>query len=294
MARHRARRPTLADRLDRTAHRLEHFGDRLRLVWASRHRWHHGELKILGGGLAIAIVLVLIGAFLPAPTPSAASSAPPVPVATLIKLVAAQASAGPTPAQRDRAAAMAWLAAMQQMQQLTAADHLSATIVTAAPTVLVTPIGRLLPGQAGIDVAAARALLNSLPNSMGLLAKASLIKNNDRIGNRDDEWSRADRRVVDGSPRATAVELLASFGFGLDQWGCLDRMWWQESNWNPTDATGQTYGIPQALPGSKMAAAGPDWRTNPTTQIRWGLAYIAATYGSPCQAWTFWSQHYWY
>jgi hypothetical protein len=148
--------------------------------------------------------------------------------------------------------------------------------------------------QAALDEGAARRLLAALPANWSQLRKASMIKNNDRIGNRDDEWSRADRTVYDGTPRATAVALLSSFGFGLEQWGCLDRMWWQESNWRPNAADGATYGIPQALPGTKMAAAGADWRTNPTTQVLWGIAYIAATYGTPCNAWTFWSQHYWY
>ena len=54
------------------------------------------------------------------------------------------------------------------------------------------------------------------------------------------------------------------------------------------------YGIPQALPASKMAAAGPDWRTNPATQIRWGLGYIGATYGTPCNAWGHETADGWY
>jgi hypothetical protein len=54
------------------------------------------------------------------------------------------------------------------------------------------------------------------------------------------------------------------------------------------------YGIPQALPGGKMASAGGDWRTNPATQIRWGLSYIASTYGTPCGAWAHSQSHGWY
>lgn len=286
MARHRAPRRRPSVRRGAVA---------IHNVWRLRHRWHNGELKILGGGAAFALALIVVGAVIPAPTRSAASTNPTIPVAQLIKLVAAQASTGPTALERDRAAAQQWVAAMQQLTQLTAADHIqSSPVIAAVPALVITPPGRNLPGQATFDTTAAQTLLNSLPASMDLLQRASLIKNNDRIGNRDDEWSRADRTVVAGTPRATAVELLGTFGFGLSQWGCLDRMWWQESNWNPTDATGDTYGIPQALPGTKMAAAGADWRTNPTTQIRWGLAYISATYGTPCDAWAFWSEHYWY
>jgi len=88
------------------------------------------------------------------------------------------------------------------------------------------------------------------------------------------------------SARGIAYNLLGSFGFSTSQFGCLDNLWTQESNWNYTaeNASG-AYGIPQALPGSKMASAGADWQTNPTTQIKWGLGYIKSLYGTPCGAW---------
>ena len=83
-----------------------------------------------------------------------------------------------------------------------------------------------------------------------------------------------------------AYNMLASFGFSTSQWGCLDDLWNQESGWryNAENASG-AYGIPQALPGSKMASAGADWATDPTTQIKWGLGYIKGQYGTPCGAW---------
>ncbi|WP_241680878.1 G5 domain-containing protein [Pseudactinotalea suaedae] len=88
-------------------------------------------------------------------------------------------------------------------------------------------------------------------------------------------------------PRSIAQELLAAYGWGSDQWSCLDRLWQRESNWNPhaQNPSSGAYGIPQSLPGSKMATAGSDWRTNPATQITWGLRYIEGRYGSPCGAW---------
>ncbi|MGH3302225.1 MAG: lytic transglycosylase domain-containing protein [Streptosporangiaceae bacterium] len=88
------------------------------------------------------------------------------------------------------------------------------------------------------------------------------------------------------SAQGIAYSLLGSYGFGTDQWGCLDDLWAQESGWryNAENASG-AYGIPQALPGSKMASAGPDWQTDPTTQIKWGLGYIKGQYGTPCNAW---------
>lgn len=71
------------------------------------------------------------------------------------------------------------------------------------------------------------------------------------------------------------------------QYGCLELLWNKESGWNPsaTNASSGAYGIPQSLPGSKMASAGSDWRTNPITQVKWGLGYINDIYGSPCNAW---------
>jgi hypothetical protein len=72
-------------------------------------------------------------------------------------------------------------------------------------------------------------------------------------------------------------------------------MWMDESSWrwDAQNASG-AYGIPQALPASKMATAGADWRTNPATQISWGLGYIKSVYGTPCNAWAFWQVHHYY
>jgi hypothetical protein len=98
-----------------------------------------------------------------------------------------------------------------------------------------------------------------------------------------------------GSAQAVAEELLPSFGFDHSQFGCLVELWNRESGWrvNAENASG-AYGIPQALPGSKMASAGADWATNPATQITWGLGYIKGRYGTPCGAWGFWEAHGWY
>jgi hypothetical protein len=89
------------------------------------------------------------------------------------------------------------------------------------------------------------------------------------------------------NPRTIARNMLWGYGWGTDQqFACLDNLWMRESGWSPTagNASG-AYGIPQALPGSKMASAGADWATNPETQMRWGLDYIRGRYGSPCGAW---------
>lgn len=96
--------------------------------------------------------------------------------------------------------------------------------------------------------------------------------------------------------RALGCSLLLADGYALSQMPCLDKMWTRESNWRTTaeNPSSHSYGIPQALPASKMATYGSDYRSNPATQIKWGLNYIKTRYGSPCQAWTFWQAHNWY
>lgn len=80
------------------------------------------------------------------------------------------------------------------------------------------------------------------------------------------------------------------------QFHCLKRLWARESGWNHRAHNGGSgaYGIPQALPAGKMAAAGRDWRTSPRTQIRWGLRYIKSRYGKPCRAWRHLRRTGWY
>ena len=90
-----------------------------------------------------------------------------------------------------------------------------------------------------------------------------------------------------GTAQQIGYNMLPSFGYNqTTEWTCLLDLWNQESGWrydayNPSGA----YGIPQSLPGSKMASAGSDWQTDPTTQIKWGLGYIQSVYGTPCGAW---------
>ncbi|WP_238335745.1 lytic transglycosylase domain-containing protein [Serinicoccus kebangsaanensis] len=102
--------------------------------------------------------------------------------------------------------------------------------------------------------------------------------------------------VYSGDSRSIAQSMLGSYGWGMDQWGCLDSLWQKESGWNHTamNPSSGAYGIPQSLPGSKMASAGADWQTNPATQIQWGLGYISGRYGSPCAAWAHSQAVNWY
>ena len=89
------------------------------------------------------------------------------------------------------------------------------------------------------------------------------------------------------TPRQIARQMLGSFGWSQRQFPYLNWLWNAESGWNvhAENPYSGAYGIPQADPGAKMAAAGPDWPANATTQIRWGLRYIRSTYGSPRLAW---------
>ena len=96
----------------------------------------------------------------------------------------------------------------------------------------------------------------------------------------------ADPRLAAGTPRQIAERMLGQYGWA-GQFSCLAALWGQESGWHVSaeNPSSGAYGIPQALPGSKMATAGPDWQSDPATQIGWGLGYIRAAYGSPCAAW---------
>ena len=103
-------------------------------------------------------------------------------------------------------------------------------------------------------------------------------------------------KVSPGSAQALGKEMAAARGWGDDQFACLLTLWNHESGWR-VDAHNKSsgaYGIPQALPGSKMASVASDWRTNPATQITWGLNYIKGRYKTPCGAWAHFTQKHWY
>jgi len=97
--------------------------------------------------------------------------------------------------------------------------------------------------------------------------------------------------------KATAQSIMSStYGWGADQFACLDSLWTKESGWNyqASNASSGAYGIPQSLPGSKMSTVADDWETNATTQVTWGLDYISRAYGTPCSAWAHSQSVNWY
>lgn len=93
-----------------------------------------------------------------------------------------------------------------------------------------------------------------------------------------------------------ALEQLTAKGWSEAEFDCLVSLWQRESNWNhlAENKSSGAYGIPQSLPGSKMASAGEDWKTNPATQIKWGLGYIEGRYETPCGAWNAFQNKGWY
>jgi len=102
-------------------------------------------------------------------------------------------------------------------------------------------------------------------------------------------------QVFSGNKKVGCSMTLAA-GFDLQQFACLEKLWQKESSWNEKakNKSSGAYGIPQALPASKMATAGGDYLTNPATQIKWGLSYIKSRYTTPCKAWSHSQANNWY
>lgn len=148
----------------------------------------------------------------------------------------------------------------------------------------------------------------SATSSRQLLAQASALKDTSEFSHgsmpdRNAEWLASDRRVVPGTPyyrdRRTAVLQLEAHGFAISEWPCVDRLIWYESGWNKSAgdamASGKfdptkTWGLPQAMPASKMAAFGRNYRTSALTQLKWFYDYVGKTYGTPCGAWAAWKE----
>ena len=101
---------------------------------------------------------------------------------------------------------------------------------------------------------------------------------------------------VQSSYSTAQIQAMARQMVPSGQWTCFSNIVDHESSWNYTavNASSGAYGLFQALPGSKMSSVGDDWRTNPATQIKWGLNYMDSRYGSPCEAWSFWQANNWY
>ena len=202
------------------------------------------------------------------------------------------------------AAAILAVAGISAASSSAALPHDSGPAFTASPTA-VAQAAQLSQSQNDTNVALAAARRSGVQRASALtqaqtaaadaaararlLAVAALTRaraaNAERVARDAVRQGLLDRAQSD--PKSVGRLLSADRGWGASQFSCLDSLWTKESNWrwNANNAGSGAYGIPQSLPGSKMASAGSDWSTNPVTQITWGLGYIASRYGTPCGAW---------
>lgn len=175
----------------------------------------------------------------------------------------------------------------------------SPTVATAAD--VAGPVARETAAASSTPTVAAQSSAPGSTPSAAAVHRSQVVSRSDRrdavdpakaaaLGTAPGTAARAVVQTEDlgstGDPKQIASALLGSYGWSGSQFGCLVNLWNRESGWRTTAANPSgAYGIPQALPGSKMASAGADWRTNAETQIKWGLGYIHDRYGSPCGAW---------
>ena len=164
----------------------------------------------------------------------------------------------------------------------------------------VAPRTGVEPGAVEADAAAARDFVLAQRAAASRELTAENLSDDVKAA-RQDVAERATRdaeraKLATLAPRALGQVLAAEAGWTGSQWTCLDSLWMRESKWDPSarNSSSGAFGIPQALPGSKMASAGADWATNPATQIAWGFSYIRARYGSPCGAWSHSQSDGWY
>jgi hypothetical protein len=156
--------------------------------------------------------------------------------------------------------------------------------------------------QAEADAAAQKAVAEAARIKAASAAKAK--SNAEAAAKKAAQVHAAEQAASRAASRATitknfspgSVQALAQSIVGASQFQCFSNIVSRESGWDytATNAGSGAYGLVQALPGDKMASAGADWRTNPATQIKWGLSYMNSRYGSPCGAWSFWQSHSWY
>lgn len=149
------------------------------------------------------------------------------------------------------------------------------------------------------------AQLASLKNTTAQVEQAYLIGRQQSNAGGSSGGGGGDGTLIDipssgvndpAAAQAFAWAMLASYGFGQEQNNCLLWLWNRESNWrtNAYNPGGPAYGIPQSVPGSKMATVGADWRTNYRTQVTWGILYIIDVYDTPCGAWAHSEAKGWY
>ncbi len=178
-----------------------------------------------------------------------------------------------------------------------AKPHTFAASFTASPAA-VAQATELSDNQIDTNAALAQARRAGVQRASALTQQQKVVADAEAVALSQARQVAAERAARDqarqgilaraqSDPRAVGRLLVADNGWGAEQFGCLDSLWTKESGWrwNANNSSSGAYGIPQSLPGSKMASVGGDWATNPVTQIKWGLQYISNRYGTPCSAW---------
>ena len=231
---------------------------------------------LLSGALGVLAVPVVATVVTQSPPDAAAAARPDAgaPAADLRTLQAFNASMDTAVGEQIATAAMQ-----------AAAEAQAAAVQAAAVQAAAVQAAAVQAAAVQAQAAATQAQADRLAQEQAAAARAS----------RSRSVAPVPAPAASGNPRAIAQAMLNARGQG-SQFSCLDQLWNRESGWSLTasNASSGAYGIPQSLPGSKMASAGADWQTNAATQITWGLSYIADRYGSPCAAWGHSQSSGWY
>ena len=164
-------------------------------------------------------------------------------------------------------------------------------------------VATLLPAASALEISTPSTLEQDSPVSAAIIgpdeASVSLFAEDDLAATASGAIFSSDLALVSsvsrqvelartplGAKKVAKSILLNEYGFSEKEYKCLNRLWTKESHWNykARNKISGAHGIPQALPASKMNVISTDWRTNPVTQIRWGLRYISIRYETPCKA----------
>ena len=253
---------------------------------------HHAAIGLGCTALAVSAAVSGVG--------SPASSSPSTVIAVPAPVTSATAAADSSPA---ATVAPAETEGSGERKQLVATAVDQAGKRTAALTSQSRSISRQQDKIVAAKKAAAAEKRAAAAAKKARVAKAKAKAAREKAAAAAAEQARRARVKAQGyepgttDPREIAQQILQNrFSYGADQFRCFDDIIIRESNWDidATNPSSGAYGIPQALPGSKMATVADDWRTNPATQIIWAVGYMKDRYGSPCTAWSFKSANGWY
>ena len=271
---------------------------------------HHAAIGL--GCTALAVGAAVSGLGSPAGTGPSSVIAVPAPVTRVTVAADSSPAATVNPAEPDRSGGRALLAAtaVEQAVQRTAAlasqsrsiDRQQARIAAANKAAAAEKRAAAAAKKAAAAQRAAQRKAAAAAKK-ARVAKERAKAAREKAAEAAAEKARRARIRAQGyepsttEPRDIARQILQNkFGYGAEQFRCFDNIIIRESNWDidATNPSSGAYGIPQALPGSKMATVAGDWRTNPATQIIWAVGYMKDRYGSPCAAWSFKSANGWY